>query len=339
MTGVFSDEMIGYFGATNGAYTSFTDTEIRKGTFNVKAVIRDLLIEHLGYDNIPRAGLSGNQNIEFEVCPRSKIYRADSIEIPCKFSKLDKDEMTIYFNRDQMSSYQEGDYWYVYFKENNNIPVIGILSGTKWNDLFSVEVDNELQEPDENNETELSYTVTVENMDICEEVPPVPNTVIRTGTAKTRKSISAGESAVKAFNRKAKGNMGEAIVIEIEKRRLLAMNRADLIPKIAHVANYKDGLGYDVISVDIDDEGNEQEIYIEVKTTAGGIDMPFYVSHNELEVSRNFRELYYIYRIYNLRENDNRVNYYKLQGAIDESCELTAMNYMATPKSVNDEEI
>ncbi len=338
MTGVFSDEMKSYFGAVAGAYTSFTDVEIRKGTFNVKAVIRDMLIEHLGYENIPRAGLSENQDIEFAVCPKSKIYGADRISIPCKFSKPDKDEMTIYFNRVQMSSYQEGDCWYVYFTENSNMPVIGILSETKWNDLFSIAVDNELQEPDENNENELSYVVLAQDMNIKEEVPPEPNSVIRTATDKAKKSISASESAVKAYNRKAKGNMGEEIVVEIEKRRLQTLNRPDLIPKIAHVAKYKDGLGYDVISVDIGDDGHEQEIYIEVKTTAGGIDMPFYVSHNELEVSHSLRELYYIYRIFNLKENANSVSYYKLRGAIDESCELTPMDYMATPKSVDNEE-
>ena len=231
MTGVFSDEMKSYFGAVAGAYTSFTDVEIRKGTFNVKAVIRDMMIEHLGYENIPRAGLSENQDIEFVVCPKSKIYGADRISIPCKFSKPDKDEMSIYFNRVQMSSYQEGDCWYVYFTENSNMPVIGILSETKWDDLFSIDVDNELQEPDENNEDELSYVVLAKDMNIKEEVPPEPNSVIRTATDKTKKSISAGESAVKAYNRKAKGNMGEEIVVEIEKRRLQALNKVSWLHK------------------------------------------------------------------------------------------------------------
>lgn len=338
MTGTFSTEMKSYFGADDGAFTSFTDVEIRKGTFNVKAIIRDLLIERLGYDNIPRAGVSNNQDIEFAVCPRSKIYNASSVNIPCKFSKQDKDEMTIYFNRVQMSSYQDGDYWYVYFTENSNVPVIGILSETKWNDLFFIDAADELQEPDENNENELSYMLSAEDMDISEVIPPEPNTVIRMCADKTRKSISAGESAVKAYNRKAKGNMGEAIVMELERRRLLSINRPDLIPKIAHVANYKDGLGYDIISMDVDSNGNELEIYIEVKTTAGGVDMPFYISRNELEVSRNLKELYYIYRVFNLKENVNNVSYYKLNGAIDESCDLVAMNYMATPKAASEDE-
>ena len=90
--------------------------------------------------------------------------------------------------------------------------------------------------------------------------------------------------------------------------------------------------------MDVDSNGDEMEIYIEVKTTAGGIDMPFYISRNELEVSRNLKELYYIYRVFDLKENVNNVSHYKLNGAIDESCDLVAVNYMATPKAVSDEE-
>jgi len=43
--------------------------------------------------------------------------------------------------------------------------------------------------------------------------------------------------------------MGEEIVIEIEKRRLIALGREDLVPNIAHVAKVKDGLGYDIVSI------------------------------------------------------------------------------------------
>lgn len=330
-TGKFSKEMKEYFGALEGAYTTFTNVEIRKGTFNVKSVIRNLLVKNLGYDRIPRAGSGNDQRIEFEVCRKSKVYKSDTLKIPCKFSKPDKDEMTIYFNREQMSPFHEGDYWYIYFKEDCNMPVIGIFSGTKWCDLFANAETDELAEPDEKNNIEISYTVAVPEMNISEEAPPETSSVIRTGINKTRKSMSADEAAVKAHNKKAKGNMGEELVIEIEKRRLQSMNREDLIPKITHVAKYKDGLGYDIISMDVDESGNEQEIYIEVKTTAGDKTMPFYVSRNELDVSQKYRELYYIYRIFNLKGNCNSVNYYRLKGAIDECCELTPVDYIAFP--------
>ena len=112
----------------------------------------------------------------------------------------------------------------------------------------------------------------------------------------------------------------------------MALNRPDLIPKITHVAKYKDGLGYDVISLDIDENGNYHEIFIEVKTTAGSINTPFYVSSNELLVSQKLRLSYYLYRIFDLSQTGDSVGYYKIRGALDESCNLSPVDYIASPK-------
>lgn len=332
MTGEFIQEMKMYFNADEGAFTTFTDMEIQKGTFNVKAVIRDLLIKNIGQENIPRSGMGQNQNIEFNICPKSKIYGTETIEIPCKFSKPDKKEMTIYFNREQMSPFQEGDYWYIYFKKGTNNPFIGIISEQKWVDLFESLSDELLSEPDETDKTKLEYAIPAIDISFKEiEAPDIPPIITGDRISQTRKSMSADEAAVKAHNKKAKGDMGEQIAVEIEKRRLSSIHREDLIPKITHVAKFKDGLGYDIISVDIDSSGNEQEIYIEVKTTAGGKEMPFYVSSNELGVSQKLRELYYIYRICNMRTDCKSVDYYRLQGAISDTCDLTPVDYIAKP--------
>ena len=331
-TGIFSEAMLEYFEAVDGAYTEFTSTEIEKSTFNVKAAIRNILVKHLGHENIPRVGSGEDQFIEFKVCKKGKIYHLDTLNIQCKFSKSNKEEMTIYFNREMTASFCGGDYWYIYFQEGDNMPVIGILSETKWSNLFDDNEIDELTEPDEEHNVKISYTVKAMDMEIVEETSPACNDVVRTDTKKIVKSLSADEAAVKTQNQKIKGNMGEELVIEIEKRRLSLLNRADLIPKIAHVAKCKDGLGYDIISIDVDNNGNEREIYIEVKTTAGNKETPFYVSQNELEVSRKYKELYYIYRIYNLSEKNKIVNYYTLNGAIDEHCELVPIDYIAVPK-------
>ena len=107
------------------------------------------------------------------------------------------------------------------------------------------------------------------------------------------------------------------------------MGRPDLVSKITHVAKNKDGLGYDVISTDVDNGGNEVEIYIEVKATSGDKDMPFYVTARELEVSQKYRELYYIYRIYGLKEDADKAKYYRLAGTIDDNYELKPTEYRA----------
>ena len=113
---------------------------------------------------------------------------------------------------------------------------------------------------------------------------------------------------------------------------MISINRSDLISRITHVAKHTDGLGYDIISTDVDENGNEEEIYIEVKTTAGDVNMPFFVSNRELKASQTYRNLYYIYRIFNLRENNLDVKYYRINGAIDENFELKCTEYLALKK-------
>lgn len=329
-TGVFTEDMKDFFGASDGAYTAFTSVEIKKGTFNVKSVIRGLLIDKLGRENIPVVNVSAKQTIEFQVCDKAKIYGKDKIDIPCKFSKRDSDEMTIYFNTAIIDIFnaEAGDYWYIYFKESN-IPIVGIMSKDKWDDLFDL-AEDAIVEPDEKEGKELIYTGEVSKMTLLEEEAPERSTVqLIMDKTKVRKSLSAENAALKEKNRKKKGDRGEEIAIEIEKRRLEKLGRSDLVSKITHVAKNKDGLGYDIISTDIDNGGNEVEIYIEVKATSGDKDMPFYVTARELEVSQKYQELYYIYRIYGLKEDADDAKYYRMAGAIDDNYELKPTEYRA----------
>ncbi len=330
-TGVFSNEMNDYFAAEKGAYTAFTNVEIDKGTFNVKSVIKNLLIEKIGRANIPVVNVTPNQTITFTICDKAKIYGKSKLDIPCKFSKKDKDEMTIYFNVEVMKLFnaEPGDYWYIYFVSGSNQPVLGIFSKDKWENLFDKEDMEEIQEPDEADDKELNYSVSVSGMIISEEAAPIKSAVRLSSGTKTVKSLSADEAAIREKNKKKKGNRGEEIAIEIEKRRLSSLGRADLISKIAHVAKYKDGLGYDLISTDVGKDGKEVEIYIEVKTTSGDKDMPFFVSARELEVSQKYRELYYVYRIYDMKEKSNEAKFYRISGALDLNFELTPTEFRA----------
>ena len=314
-TGAFNEAMLEYFGANTGAYTTFTQAELDKRTYNVKAVIRNL---------------TEQQEIRFKICERAKIYNLDWINIPCKFSKKDKDEMTIYFSHELTNSFnaEANDIWYVYFIDEIIEPVIGVMSAEKWDNLFGEITENQL-EPDETGSHELNYSGDISEIELKEVEAPERKLVQKAKKGLIAKSVSADEAARREKNRKNKGNRGEEIAIEIEKRRLTNLGRPDLISKITHVAKKKDGLGYDIISIDFDDSGKEQEIYIEVKTTAGDINMPFYVSARELDVSKRLKNLYYIYRIFNMTENATEVSYYRLRGAIDENYDLVAADYWA----------
>lgn len=61
-----------------------------------------------------------------------------------------------------------------------------------------------------------------------------------------------------------------------------------------------DGLGYD-IRLKISDQSIK---YIEVKTTTGDLETPFFMSKSELEFYRNNKEEYYLCRVYSFDMND-----------------------------------
>ena len=87
--------------------------------------------------------------------------------------------------------------------------------------------------------------------------------------------------------------------------------------------------GYDILSFD---PKTRQEKHIEVKTTRGKAEEAFYVTRNELEVSKKEKDKYYLYRVYNLNEKKNTFNFYVLQGALDEYLPLEPTQYVAGGK-------
>lgn len=93
------------------------------------------------------------------------------------------------------------------------------------------------------------------------------------------------------------GRMGEEFAVRYETNRVLAFAPQDA-DRIIHLSiEQGDGAGFDIIS--LNEDGSER--YIEVKTTVGGLDTPFYMSENErafFDLHKDIGDLY-IYRIYN----------------------------------------
>ena len=65
---------------------------------------------------------------------------------------------------------------------------------------------------------------------------------------------------------------------------------------------YGDGAGYDILSRNGPDYALR---YIEVKTTAGGMDTPFYLSENERAFMDIYRDSALIYRVYHYDSDTN----------------------------------
>ena len=119
------------------------------------------------------------------------------------------------------------------------------------------------------------------------------------------------------------GLAGEEFVINFEQARLLKSGRKDLANQVEHIARTKgDGAGFDVLSF----EKSGMERLIEVKTTKYGKEAPFYVSRNEVVVSREQAERYHLYRVFEFRREPKL---FGLKGALDTTCMLDPASYVA----------
>lgn len=97
-----------------------------------------------------------------------------------------------------------------------------------------------------------------------------------------------------ARNRKL-GALGELLVCERERAKLLRAGKTKLAEKVRHVSNLDgDGLGYDVRSFDVSGE----ERLIEVKTTNGPATTDFFLSRTELDVSLERSDVWRLHRVH-----------------------------------------
>ena len=127
-----------------------------------------------------------------------------------------------------------------------------------------------------------------------------------------------------AANRRL-GRLGEQFAYDLERRFLLGRGRDDLARKVEWVADSQgDGLGYDVLSFDADDDSERR---IEVKTTALSKYSPFIVTANELRCSQARPASYCLYRLFRFTQ---RPRLYMLPGAISAWCLLDPLAYRAT---------
>lgn len=95
-------------------------------------------------------------------------------------------------------------------------------------------------------------------------------------------------------SKKTCGTLGEILIYNDEKDKI---TRAGIKKEVEHVAITRgDGLGYDILSYD----ENENEIFIEVKTTKENKTDEFYLTPKEINVCKENKEKYKLYRVYNL---------------------------------------
>lgn len=122
-------------------------------------------------------------------------------------------------------------------------------------------------------------------------------------------------------NNRILGESGESLVLDYEKWRLEKEGKESLIDKIEWVSKEKgDGLGFDILSKN----RNGTDRYIEVKTTKLSKETPIYLSQNELHFSIKMAKGFYLYRVFNFKE-DPRL--FIKQGSYENFCQLKPQSY------------
>lgn len=130
-----------------------------------------------------------------------------------------------------------------------------------------------------------------------EEAPPAEPKRRQPKRFRPRKVIDRAK--VDAANR-ALGRAGECFVVEMERAGLVRAGRPDLSERVRWVSDLDgDGAGYDVLS--FLEDGSE--VYLEVKTTNGAKETPFFISANELEYAALHKTRYRLYRVFNFSLN------------------------------------
>lgn len=127
---------------------------------------------------------------------------------------------------------------------------------------------------------------------------------------------------LEASNREL-GKAGESFVVSYERDRLVRAGKPRLADRVEHVALTRgDGLGFDVWSFDV----SGADRLIEVKTTGNAKDTPFFITRNELAVSKAEANAYRLYRLFRFRTTPR---FFVLSGALDECTVLTPSTYTA----------
>jgi len=159
--------------------------------------------------------------------------------------------------------------------------------------------------------------------DILVEAPSLALGIAERTSGGSRERVAVQRNYLEREGRnRSLGLAGEEFVAEFERRRLRMAGMSALGDKVDHVAKTRgDGLGYDVLSFETD--GRER--FIEVKTTAFGIETPFFISRNEVEFSHETAEHYRLCRLFDFRR---RPRMFELRGSVSKNCRLDPVSYM-----------
>lgn len=145
------------------------------------------------------------------------------------------------------------------------------------------------------------------------------------GVREPRRRIAVKRDYLERESRnRSLGAAGEQFVADFEAKRLHLAGKKALANRVEQVSRSRgDGLGYDILSFETD--GKER--FVEVKTTAFGIETPFYVSRNELRFSAECSTQFVLSRVHQFFSKSPRL--FELTGALEDRVRLDPVSYLA----------
>jgi hypothetical protein len=150
--------------------------------------------------------------------------------------------------------------------------------------------------------------------------PPAGNEVSEPFAHYKRMPVKVNYLEQEQNNRKL-GMIGEKIVLEFEKRKLISIGKEKLADKIEWISKEQgDGAGFDILSR----YPNGKDKYIEVKSTKLSREAPFYFTRNELHFSREHAEDYHLYRLFNINEE---AKMFIKQGSLNSICHAVPITF------------
>lgn len=162
-----------------------------------------------------------------------------------------------------------------------------------------------------------------EDHDIHYEHPPtLKEKIILPINGAIERILKKFDPAERDFRNRDLGQRGEEVIFEIEKKRL-QMSNSKLSKNVRWVSRDDgDGAGYDILSF----ESDGRERLIEVKTTIGSQTTPFYISRNEINLSREKPEAFKLIRLFNFNQSPRA---FELSPPLESQVRIEPINFIA----------
>jgi hypothetical protein len=157
----------------------------------------------------------------------------------------------------------------------------------------------------------------------------MPASVPRPRRASLERLVRKFDPVERDFRNRQLGRAGEEFVVDLERRRLVALDRPDLASKVRWVAMEDgDGAGFDVLS--FDPVGKER--LIEVKTTNGAAQTPFFMTRNEIAVASDRADHWHLYRVHLFAQQPK---IFTVRPPIEKMLTLDPETWRATPSNLS----